>query len=241
MNTWKQASSLAWFELRKSKMSLLYFAIMLLASTILFVSMLSSYLQKSFVGMDVFFLIAFGFSPVWMKPKEFQYQKIDERTWGSPLFITLSQLPIKKEVLAGSRFIVYFTYAIPFQILLLISLYVFSSDIRVTMSPAAYFIFSVIWMAYGICVGGAFPAVDAGDHITLQKSIVQAILLFFALMIMLVIFHIAFGFGLVAWTIILAKEWPLVSTVVSIITAIIGYRYYVNYAYKKMAKIDYLK
>lgn len=241
MSSWKQAFSLAWFELRKSKIGLWYLFVVLIAVSILFEDMLPGYLENNFVGMDVFFLIAFGVPPVWMKRKEFQYQKIDENTWGSPLFITLTQLPIKKEVLVGSRFIIYFTFAIPFQIFLLISLYMFSNEIRATMPPTAYVVFAIIWIAYGTCLGGAFPAVDAGDRITLFKSTVQAIAFLTILFAALTAFNLLYGDGLVTWTIMLANEWPILSILVSIIVAIITIRYYVNYAYKKMKTIDYLK
>lgn len=241
MGSWKQAFTLAWFELRKSKIGLWYLIVVLVASSILFEDMLPSYLENNFVGMDVFFLIAMGVPPVWMKRKEFQYQKIDENTWGSPLFITLSQLPIKKEVLVGSRFIIYFTFAIPFQIFLLTSLYIFSSEIRASMPLGAYLVFSIIWLAYGVCLGGAFPAVDAGDKITLVKSTIQGIAFLVVLFIALTLFNLIYGDGLVTWTIMLANEWPILSILVSILVGVLATSYYVNYAYNKMKTIDYLK
>lgn len=241
MSSWKQAFWLASFELRKSKISILSFIIFLVAGTMLFVEILPQYLVNSFMMIDIFFLIVFGMAPFWMKAKEFQFQKIDESTWASPFFITLSQLPIKKEVLIGSRFIVYFAYAIPFMILLLTSLYGFSNELREVMSPTAYLVFSIIWFCYGVGFGGAFPAVDAGDRITLLKSTIQTIIMFVALFVGLKLFDFFYKDGLVSWTIMLANEWPILSTIVSVAVAILSTRSYVHYTYKQMKKIDYLK
>lgn len=241
MDNWKQAFWLAKFELRKSLMGLWSFLIMLMAFSLLFVTMMPSYLEKGFVGMDLFFLIAFGISAVWVKPKEFQYQKIDENMWGSPLFMTLSQLPIKKEVLVRSRFLIYFIYAIPFQILLLSLLYIFSAEVRGVMSIPSYIAFSSIWLAYGLCSGGAFPAVDAGDRITLSKSIVQSIILLFVTMVALTTFHLVYGNGIIYWTMMLADRWTILSLLISAFVIVAGLRYWKSYTYKKMNQIDYLK
>lgn len=241
MGNWKQAFWLASFELRKSKISILSFLIFLTVGTFFFVELMHEYLENSFVMVDVFFLIVFGMGPFWLRAKEFQFQKIDETTWASPQFIMLSQLPIKKEALVGSRFITYFTYGFPLFILLLASLYFFSADLREVMSPTAYIVFSLIWLSYAVGFGGAFPASDVGDRVTILKSTISAIILIIALIVGLMLFDFFYEDGLVSWTIMLANEWPLLSSIVSIAVAILSIRSYINYAYKQMKKIDYLK
>lgn len=241
MNSWKQALWLAKFELRKSKMAIFSFLFIVGAASGFFVTTFAEYLDIGFVAFDIFFLIAFSVAPVWMKPKEFQFQKMGEEAWGSPLFNMLSQLPIKKEVLVNSRFVIYFTYAIPYHILLLIATYLLSDDIRTIMSIPAYIAFSIIWICFGIYIGGVFPASDAGDHISLSKSIIYSLILFIVGALGLAAFHFLYGGGIVAWTVMLANEWPIVAAAVSIIASVLSLRSYKQYMYKQMAKLDYFK
>lgn len=240
MDTWKEALWLAKFELKKSLKSFFMFIVALLFLSIFFTTTMPEYLEKGLVGLDLFFLIAFGTVAGWVKQKEFQLQKMSGDLWASPFFITLNQLPITRDVLAKSRFIIYFIYSIPFNLLLLILLYVLSPELRMVMPIYSYIAFSFIWMSYGIYFGLAFPAADAGDQMGLIKQIIYTILFFFGIIAVLVIFQLLYGDGLVSWTMMVARKWPISSMIVSIVATIIGIRYWKSYIFKKMREVDYL-
>lgn len=241
METWKEAFWLAKFELKKSRNGILMMLFILACSVFFFVTLIPEYLEKAFVLVDLFFILFIWFGGMTGKTKEFQIQKIDENVWASPFFIMLNQLPIKKDILIKSRFIVTFSLSIPFYLLFHILVYALTPALRVEMPLLAYCIFTFIWLCIGINFSSAFPAADAGERTSMWKSWIILILMFIAAIAFFTGFTLIFEKGFVAWTMIAARQWPLLSIIVSLLIAIGGVQYCKRYMLKKMKQIDYLK
>ncbi|MBP3041794.1 hypothetical protein J9303_20340 [Bacillaceae bacterium Marseille-Q3522] len=93
----------------------------------------------------------------------------------------LKQLPIKRNVLILSRFFAFFTFSIPFHVLLLSTFYLFSSEIRSQLLLVPYLVFSIIWLCIGVILGAMFPTSDIGDKLTYKMwvfALVYGILLY---------------------------------------------------------------
>lgn len=240
MQNWKQAFWLARFELNASKKNILFSFVYFLFTGASLISVFSSYLEKGIVLIDFLFLLMFTIGPIWTKPKDFQIQRINSELVAAPAFIMLNQLPIKQDVIIKSRFIIYFAYSFIFQVLLLVSLYAFIPELQSMLSFGTFIIFVIIWISFGIYIGYIFPATDAGEKTTSTKSTIYTVLMVVAAIVVFTIYQIMFQHGIVHWTIIFAQKWPALSTIISIVLAILGYNYWQRYMKKVANKIDYL-
>lgn len=240
MQNWKTALWLARFELKVSKRSLLFSLIFFLFVTSSLISGFPAYLDNNFVLIDFLFLIMFTAGPIWTKPKEFQVQRMNADLLASPAFMMLRQLPIEKDILVKSRFFIYFVYTFPFQIILLVSSYLFVPELQLMMSPGQFVAFSICWLLFGVYAGYIFPTSDAGDKATLTKTAVYAILFFIAVIVILTIFNVFSSYGIVHWTIIFAQNRPVLLSAVSLLLAVSGLNYWQKYMKKVTNKIDYL-
>jgi len=240
MNTMKQALWLAKFEMKASvKPYFLLFGFAILYG--IFFSLISS--TYNTLLFDFFFLFVFWYMAVSTRPKEFQLQKISEGVWASPFVLMLNQLPIPKNVLFISRFIVYFIFSLPFHIFILTFTYIFSAELRETIPATSYIVFSIIWICFGIAFGSMFPASDVGDKVPTKKWIFAALgVLFYGVVTGIVItVNMYSGRGIVSWSMYAAREFPFMSLLFSCLAAISAVIYYMRAMRKKIAQIDYLK
>lgn len=240
MKNWQQAFWLAKFELKESKLSFLFLLLFYLLMTLGFISSFESYLDANFVGIDLIFIICFTYAAIWARPKHFQVRQVNDELVASPALFALQQLPITKDLIVKSRFIIYFVYSVPPQILLLTSLYLFTPAIHGMVGISSYLVFTIIWLSFGVYSGGIIPASDAGDKASRLKVAVYGVLMLFGMIAFFTIFIAVSEHGIVHWTLILAKKWPLLSSVSSIILAFIGFNYWQSYMKKMLGKLDYL-
>lgn len=151
----------------------------------------------------------------------------------------LQQLPIRKDVIVKSRFIFHSFYSFPFQLTLLLCLYILTPETR-NLELSAYLAFVILWLAIGIYIGFILPASDGGDIINWKTLLGSS--LFFILLgaAILTLFHAVLDVGFVEWTIRIAQEFPLLSTLVSIFLTGFGFFYWPRSLKKTMEKLDYL-
>ncbi|MEN2767156.1 hypothetical protein [Ornithinibacillus xuwenensis] len=240
MQVFKQAIWLAKFELKLSWVSFIFLFLYYSLFTLLFVQGFNV-TEEQFVGLDIFFLLLFLFSPTWFRPKAFQYQQISGSLWAAPGAMMGLYLPLKKQVIVLKSLIVYMLLSIPFQLYTFITLYVFSPGLQKAMTLDAYIAFAIIWIAFGIYVGFMAPAIDIGTRITSTRLTFLLSILVLAIIILLILFFpYFFKHGVVGWTIILATKWPLLSIIVSIVVAVIGFNYWRSKMAKVMKQMDYL-
>lgn len=241
MNIVKQAWWIASFELKASVKNLIF----MLLLTVFYSGFFAFVYSENGVDivLDIFFILNFWLMTVWLRPKEFQYQKINEGFWASPYVLMLRKLPISKHVLVLSRFITYLTFSIPYNVFILLWFYLFSNDLREAMSLGTYISFSIIWICFGIVFGGIFPASDVGDQLKSKMWIygLYSVLLFGGLLGIIIAIFTYSDRGVVAWSIYFTSEWPAISIIFSIIIMITILLYYRNYSYKKIDENDYIK
>src|SRR5690625_134521 len=113
MKIWKQALWLANFELKASIVNILLCWFVLSFLGLIFLTSFNGYVENNYVGFDIFFLLIFSYAPYWLRSRHFQYQKISDRLYASPTWIMQRQLPIPKEILIKSRFLIYLAYLLP--------------------------------------------------------------------------------------------------------------------------------
>src|SRR5699024_2297639 len=165
-----------------------------------------------------------------------EFQKMSGIHYTTPILITLNQLAIDKRIIVVYRFTVYLLTYGTFAILLLCSIFPFFHP-YLTLSE--YLVFSVIWFAIGVYIGGTNPAFDA--YFNLGWNI------FFALIFGPIIFFVyLFIFlnwnetGFVGWSLHLAIHYPWISVFLSIALAVFGLVFWINFMKKRMEKTDYL-
>ncbi|MEN1966784.1 hypothetical protein WMZ97_01795 [Lentibacillus sp. N15] len=242
MKDWKQAFGLATFELKASKGSFLVLFLFFLLMLIFFSTVLNYDVDKKTGLFDIFvFYIFSSFIMVTVKSKGFQLSQMNKNIVASPTFVMLHQLAIKKETIIKSRFIIHFVYSFPFQLAFLICLYPITPGIQHALSPSSYISLAVIWLSFGFYAGYCFPASEAG----MKKGNVKSMVLSFVwimggILIIVDLIPRFTEYSIFYWTVILAQKWPLVSSLISIILAVLGIIYYLRYARKSMAKFDYL-
>ncbi|GGB38259.1 hypothetical protein F3157_14045 [Virgibacillus dakarensis] len=240
MQDWKQAFRLAMFELKASKGSFLALFLFFLLMLFFFKTVLDYDLDKKTGIFDIFvFYIFSSFMMLVVKRKGFQIAKINEDVIASPSFVMLSQLAIKKDTIIKSRFIIHFVYSFPFQLVFLICLYPLTPGIQHALPVSSYIGLAVIWLSFSFYFGYGFPASEAGIKGTVKATILSYAMIMAGLLIIIFI-PILSGYSIFYWTIILSRNWPLASSLVSIILAILGVIYWMHYARKSIEKFDYL-
>lgn len=240
MYNWQQAWWLAKFELKASKLSFLLLLFIYPLFTLSIIASFNEYLDMNFVGIDLIFILSFTFAPIWTKPKQFQLQKMGSGLMAAPTVFICQQLPITRNVIIKSRFIIYFVYTLPVQLLLLSALYLLTPNLQALMSVGSYIAFSIIWLSVGVYVGGAIPASDIGDDSSTLKMTIYTILMVIGVIAFFTFIQMFSAHGLVYWTIIFAKKWPIISALLSILLAIIAINYWQQYTKKTIGKLDYL-
>lgn len=241
MTDFQQARMLAKLQMKKSFWAFFVFFPVSIAIAWLFSQALST--TDIPVLYDIFFLVTFWCMTVWLYPKEFQLQKVEEGFWASPIFIMLNQLAVKKRALIWSRMICYFLIAIPFNILVLVFLYSFSAEMRGLLPIGNYLAFSMIWLSFGIWAGILFPIADVGEKVPKNTFVhgLYCILFFGCIVALLSGLHALSGGGFVTFTIKAAADWPIISIALSIAAAAASFPYGQRYMDKQIRKTDYLK
>lgn len=241
MEDWKQAISLAKFELRYSKRALIILGFMLIAYTFFIINSAPIYVETGFVLFDLFFLMIIGIGAMWAKPKKFQMNKMGNDSWRKSYFVMLHQLPIRKEILIKNLFVIYYAYAVPFHTLFLVSIYAFSQTMQTVLTFPEYAAFSIIWISFGIYWGVMYPLADLGEvnHSSNFKVTLDIILFLVTVGGGVILLQLYTGYGVVYWSMMVAKEWPLLSSILSIIAAYLGTMLALRQANKKIMKIDY--
>lgn len=236
MNNWRKALSVARLELSTGAASfLLQFFIAIFFALFLGIAFNDDLTNASIV-FDMFFLTLFSIFPSWLKSKDSQYQKVNGELWASHIFIMHKQLPIDEDVIVKSRFIIHFVYSLPMLALILCVTYPFISS---AITPFEYIAFSIIWLSFSVYIGLIMGASDAGDYVNV-KTMLQSILiiaLFYALIIG--IFHFILEISIVYGAVLMAKQFPLLSIIVSIVLSLVGIKYWQGFMKKTIRKMDY--
>lgn len=240
MMVWKQAYGLAYMEFRASLKY--YLTILVLYTAVAGVALLSFdlYLDDSFATFDFLFLLLFFMFPSWMKPKEFQMQKVNGDLWTVPALIMQQHLPLSNNVLVKSRFILNLFFSLPYQIILLIILYIVSSGFREMMDPVSSLAFVVIWLSASLYIGLIMAASEAGGVFKVKNWFLSVGLLILAAIGVYAFVKIFLEAGLLNWTIDLAQQRPVLSAGISIVAAFIGWIYWQYDMHKSLKKTDYL-
>lgn len=246
MHEWKQAWVLSKIELKRQPMwfvlSALFFIFLAFFMGIGFQHYVTGdqAFQDNNPGYDLVFLFLFWAVPYWMRPKDFRYQMVASDFWVNPYFIKLQQLPIPDSVIVKSRFTTYIAQSIPIYVLFLVLMYIVSGLAGEWMPIGNFVAFSIIWLAFSVYTGHVFPASDAGDRISPFKLVLLYIV-FFAIGIgIYILFRFVLPYNIVAWTVLFASEWPLLSSILSIALAFFGMRYWMYHMKKTMNRQDYL-
>lgn len=239
MEDWKQAAALAKFELRHSKKAVIPLGFMLFVYAFLMVYAAPQLIETVFY--DLFFLIFIGMAALWAKPKEFQGNKMRDGSYGTPYFVMLHQLPIKNDILIKNRFVIYFIYSIPAHFIFLFSMYAFSAEIRAILTFPEFVAFSIIWLSFGIYWGVQNPATDVIQIVktsTVKMWVATVFLLAFCVGGVILLQQFT-GYGIVYNSMMLAKKWPLYTSILSILAAVVCTKLALRQANKKIMKTDY--
>lgn len=247
MKEWRQAWQLSKIELNRQVLwivlSALFFIMMAFFLGIGFTYYMDEnpMLKENNPGLyDIAFIFLFWMVPAWMRAKEFRYQSLSSYFWGSPYFIKLMQLPIPEKVIIKHRLLTYMALSGPIHILFLLLFYLFSGWVGEFIHPVQFIAFSIIWLSFSVYAGYVFPASDVGDRVGPVKLVFLYIVFgLLGLGTYIFIEHFT-SHSLVAWTMVFADRWPVLSSVISILLAYLGLRTYMYYMRKKMNKTDYL-
>lgn len=240
MHEWKQAYRLAAFELKASRISLISILVFYVAMSLIVMMSLDLYLEGRFKFFDFLFLIIFLLFPAWMKSKEFQMQKFSGDLWTVPSVIMLQQLPIPKDVIIKSRFVIHAFCSFPLQLILLIALPLMSENFREMMSPVSYIAFILIWLSLSIGVGFVMAASEAGGNFKTRAIIKSFIYMAAGIAAVYGLLFLFADSGFLSWTIFLATDWTWLSIIAAVAISIAGWKYWQADMRKMMKKTDYL-
>lgn len=205
-----------------------------------FVNSFEVYAAGDFFFFDFIFLLVFLVFPSWMKGKEFQMAKLGGDLWTVPALVMLQQLPIKKDVIVKSRFLIYGIHSAVFQLLLLIALPTFSTEFRELVTPLSLIAFVIIWMSLSVAAGFVMVASEAGGNFGTKAFLAAWLWIALAVAAMYFLFPVLFPEGFVMWTIHVAGDWPFLVIPAAILLGYGGWRYWQYVMKRDMAKADYL-
>ncbi|MFD1032603.1 hypothetical protein [Metaplanococcus flavidus] len=239
MNEWKQAYRLAAFEIKASRRNLLLIMAFYIVASMIFMQSFEIYLNGEFQFFDLMFLLIFFLFPTWTKGKEFQMQKLDGDLWTAPSIVMMQQLPVTKKVIIKSRFIIHALCSFPLQLALLISMPLISENFREMMTPLAYVSFLLIWLALSITVGFMMAASEAGGNFKTKAIVLSFIYMLLGIGAIYLLLLLS-NEGFIYWTMVLATEWTLLSSLIAIILIVGGWKYWQMDMKRTMKKTDYL-
>ncbi|MGI2327018.1 hypothetical protein [Planococcus sp. YIM B11945] len=240
MNKWKQAYRLAAYEMKASVKNFLLILAFYTAMSLIFMLSFDVYLEGEFAFFDLLFLLIFFIFPAWMKSKEFQMQKMDGDLWTSPSIIMLQQLPILKDIIVKSRFIIHAFCSFPFQLILFIAMPLLSENFRNMMTPAAYIAFVLIWLSLSVSIGFIMAASEAGGNFKTKTIILSLVCLLIGVAAFYILFPLLSDKGFVHWTMFIAADWTLLSVIAAIVLCVAGWNYWQADMRKTIKKTDYL-
>src|SRR5690625_2244268 len=239
MEDWKQAFWLTKFELKYYLKSLLLLVAILIMLLIFIVPTMAEYLDNGFLSIDIFFIISFCLVTHWIRPKPFKIEDVNSGFLLSPYLVLLQQLPTRKEIIVKHRFFSYLIISIPFNILFLISFYLLTPVIHNTMTIGNYIPFSVFWLCFSIYFGCL--ELIPGTGMNKVPAIVRNLLLgFLLLMAMICLFYKIYPHGFVHWTIEISTHYPVIVILISLILAILGFKFWMGRMFRKIEMTDYL-
>ena len=239
MNDWKQAFTLAKFELKISVVNILISWFVMTFFSMSFFTSFSKYLEKSYYGFDIFFILGLSFGPLLFRSKHYQYQKFGDDFYASPTYIMMNKLPIPKKVLALSRLLIIFIYVLPFMVTVFPLMYLTIPVVSEVMDVSAFIAFFIIWLLIVLILGMTLPASDPGDRLTWGIVALYFVGAWLAIVTFSGLFHHFTGSGFVAWTIKLANDWAIPTIAIAIILFIISWRFWLYQMVKKTKKLDY--
>jgi|SRR5690625_2579206 len=237
MDDFKQALSLVKFEFKQSIVHFLFFILLLFGTQVIMQSIIPDYLENSSMGLDFLFLIAFTVLSQMTKPSSFQMQDRGNGLWASPFIVNLNHLPIKQETIVTYRFTVYFILHGLFTCILLWELYPAFSE-HLTIST--YIVFAIIWFCFGLYVGPINLIFEPGTNLFILIISFVFIILPIIFFLDLFVFYVWYKDGLVNWTIKIASSHPIISTSLSLLLAVVGWKFWKKKMLQRMQKIDYL-
>lgn len=227
-------------ELKMLKMSLIWIFLFYTLYTVLFIFGIDAQ-EDRFVGLDIFFIMLFVFGPIWFRPKGLQIQRPSGDTWASPSTIMNLHLPIERKLIVLKSILFYFIGSFPFQLYMFVILYISSPDIRNGLELSTYIAFTIIWLSFGIYFGFSSLPIEVGYKMKNNMvTTVLSLLLLGAIILIIIVFPFFFTYGIVEWTLIIAGKWPIISAVVSIFGAVVGYYYWKNKMLKLIKQADFL-
>ncbi|MFD1609731.1 hypothetical protein [Oceanobacillus luteolus] len=229
-------------ELKVSKGNFINLLLFFTIYTVLIIMGFDLLGNSKFAILDLLFILLFFFGPTWFKAKGFQYQKISGGMWGSPAVVMNLHLPINGKIIVWKTIFIYFLSSIPFQLYMLLMVYLFNPDIRGVLEPGSYIAFALIWLSFGIYGGLAALSLEVVVYkIPSGKMIsVLSVLLVILGIAVILFFPYIFENSIVGWSAILADRWSIASGIISILLAIVGLRYWSNKMTEHLYEVDYL-
>lgn len=239
MVQWKKAYQLTLFELKHSKIYFLYLLLILVFLQIVVVPMIPEYFENSFFGLDFFFLMAFIFIHQMPRQGIFKSKKVSGFHYGSHHLIHLQQLPIKKEVIVRYQFLTYTMTSIIFSLVFIIVAYLLSPPLQDLLNINQFIAFTILWLSMTLYVGASHIVSDLGSNIVASMLIgfVLGIAIFF---IILLLFYKIYPYGFVHWTIYISSQYPIFTTIISLLLAVIGSIFWMKQMKRKMDTYDFL-
>src|SRR5690625_2986782 len=220
MNTWKSAWQLAKHELQASALQLLICWFFLSVFSLLFLMSFNTYITNNYFSFDFMFICLFSFGPYLLKVRHFQYKKVFDQIWASPVLVMQLQLPIPLNTIVRSRLLIYLCYFVPFYCLTFLMLYIFNDKLNSALSFGHFLVFLITWLAISLLIGIILPASDVGDLITSKVMVQSIIIVLLGIIILFALFYGVFHTGIVAWTIHFVNTTPLLAICFSILILI---------------------
>lgn len=241
MKNWKQAFNLAVFEVKRS--SLTYILLLMMVGFFAFVFLaapdINPFNNRYAYGYD-FYLLVLSIVPPMFVSKHLKVQPIKDDLWASPSVYALLSLPIDKDVIGKSRLLIHYGYALFFQILILITLYITSSKMRFDLSTFEFIAFSLMLMAISLIVISIFAAADVGDRTSAKRILIVSLSIYGSVIIGYLVFVLLSDYAILHWLIKLCKLAPVWSSLGALIVLIATPHYAHIHILKKLKRIDYL-
>ncbi|WP_042144119.1 hypothetical protein [Paucisalibacillus sp. EB02] len=241
MNNWRKAFEITKLELHQSIYNILLAYLVTGLFIAMFVTQMPTYLDEGTALYDLLFLLVFGSSPLFPKLKSFETQHIAHQFIASPIVVMQNHLAIPHDTIVKSRLIIHGCYTFPAHLLGLIILYFFTPLVDM-LSVGSFIAFSTIWLSLSIFIGYLVPRLSIGVRgFWVSNSGISIILLVCCMLLFLLIamVHSFSSHGIVYWSIVFAKDLPILATCISIIIAILGYVLWITKMKKVLRKLNY--
>lgn len=238
MDKFKDALWLTLFEIRRSLVSYMLLLIVLIFFLVIIISSLPSYQETPVMALDFQFFFVICCLPAYFRGKSFKNTHVDNYVFATPFHLLIKQLPVNLGTYITYHLIYRFLYSMVITVLFLGIIYPFW---KMPISFSQYAVFMLVWFTISYTFNMLDVYSQFGYHFFIGLAVIIVIVSFSFNVYTLLFFALIYRKGFVFWTLEMAVNHPVITSIFSILIIIGNILFWRIILKYKWNKVDFYK